>query len=67
VDEPGKNTEERGQIGESTGSDTGMSMPMIILLGVGALAIIVIVVLLMRRKAQGLPGTKDEGKDGTNS
>ena len=67
VDEPGKNTEERGQIGESTGSDTGMSMPMIILLGVGALAIIVIVVLLMRRKAQGLPGTKDDGNGGTNS
>ncbi len=32
---------------------------MIVLLSVGGLAIIVIVVLLMRRKSQGLPGTKD--------
>ncbi|WP_350270334.1 copper resistance CopC family protein [Brevibacterium sp. CBA3109] len=66
VDEPGKNTEERGEIGESTGSDSGMSTPMIVLLGVGGLAIIVIVVLLMRRKAQGLPGTTqgDESGDG---
>ncbi|HCG54870.1 MULTISPECIES: copper resistance CopC family protein [Brevibacterium] len=65
VDEPGKNTEERGEIGESTGSDSGMSTPMIVLLGVGGLAIIVIVVLLMRRKAQGLPGTKnDDSGDG---
>ena len=57
VDEPSKDTEERGEIGESTGSDSGMSTPMIVLLAVGGLAIIVIVVLLMRRKAQGLPGT----------
>ena len=59
VDEPGKDTEDRGEIGESTGSDSGMSTPMIVLLSVGGLAIIVIVVLLMRRKSQGLPGTKD--------
>lgn len=66
VDEPGKDTEERGEIGESTGSDSGMSTPMIVLLGVGGLAIIVIVVLLMRRKAQGLPGTtkSDDSGDG---
>lgn len=66
VDEPGKDTEERGEIGESTGSDSGMSTPMIVLLGVGGLAIIVIVVLLMRRKAQGLPGTTkgDDSGDG---
>lgn len=66
VDEPGKNTEDRGEIGESTGSDSGMSTPMIVLLGVGGLAIIVIVVLLMRRKAQGLPGTtkSDDSGDG---
>ncbi|MDN6373959.1 MAG: copper resistance protein CopC [Brevibacterium aurantiacum] len=65
VDEPSKDTEERGEIGESTGSDSGMSTPMIVLLAVGGLAIIVIVVLLMRRKAQGLPGTKnDDSGDG---
>lgn len=60
VDEPGKNNEDRGEIGESTGSDSGMSTPMIVLLSVGGLAIIVIVVLLMRRKSKGLPGTKDD-------
>ncbi|WP_413336672.1 copper resistance protein CopC [Brevibacterium sp. GP-SGM9] len=60
VDEPGKDTEERGEIGESADSDSGMSTPMIVLLAVGGLAIIVIVVLLMRRKAQGLPGTKGD-------
>lgn len=59
VDEPGKDTGERGEIGEASGSDSGMSTPMIVLLSVGGLAIIVIVVLLMRRKSQGLPGTKD--------
>ncbi|SMX93579.1 MULTISPECIES: copper resistance protein CopC [unclassified Brevibacterium] len=66
VDEPGKDTEERGEIGESTGSDSGMSTPMIVLLGVGGLAIIIIVILLMRRKAQGLPGTtkSDDSGDG---
>lgn len=66
VDEPGKNTEDRGEIGESTGSDSGMSTPMIVLLSVGGLAIIVIVILLMRRKAQGLPGTtnSDDSGDG---
>ena len=57
VDEPGKDTEERGQIGQNEEADSGMSTPMMVLLGVGGLAIIVIVVLLMRRKAQGLPGT----------
>ncbi|MGO2616671.1 MAG: copper resistance CopC family protein, partial [Brevibacterium aurantiacum] len=62
--EPGKDTEERGEIGESTGSDSGMSTPMIVLLGVGGLAIIVIVVLLMRRKAQGLPGTTNDDDSG---
>src|SRR5699024_3861234 len=61
VDEPGKDTEERGEIGENAGSDSGMSTPMIVLLSVGGLAIIVIVVLLMRRKSQGLPGTKGDG------
>lgn len=60
VDEPGKNNEDRGEIGESTGSDSGMSTPMIVLLSVGGLAIIVIVVLLMRRKSKGLPGTKGD-------
>ncbi|MGC3021782.1 MULTISPECIES: copper resistance CopC family protein [unclassified Brevibacterium] len=60
VDEPGKDTGERGEIGEASGSDSGMSTPMIVLLSVGGLAIIVIVVLLMRRKAQGLPGTKGD-------
>lgn len=66
VDEPGKNTEDRGQIGESADSDSGMSTPMIVLLSVGGLAIIVIVILLMRRKAQGLPGTtnSDDSGDG---
>ena len=60
VDEPGKDTGERGEIGEASGSDSGMSTPMIVLLSVGGLAIIVIVVLLMRRKAQGLPGTQGD-------
>ncbi|WP_253720221.1 copper resistance CopC family protein [Brevibacterium renqingii] len=60
VDEPGKDTEDRGEIGETAGSDSGMSTPMIVLLSVGGVAIIVIVVLLMRRKSQGLPGTKDD-------
>ncbi|MDN6666052.1 MAG: copper resistance protein CopC [Brevibacterium sp.] len=64
VDEPGKDTEERGEIGESANSDSGMSTPMIVLLGVGGLAIIVIVVLLMRRKAQGLPGTTKSDDSG---
>ena len=59
VAEPGKATEGRGELGASTGSDYGMSPPMLVLLSVGGLAIIVIVVLLMRRKSQGLPGTKD--------
>ena len=59
VDEPGKDTGERGEIGEASGSDSGMSTPMIVLLSVGGLAI-VIVVLLMRRKAQGLPGTQGD-------
>lgn len=62
VDQPDKKVEERGQIGESTAADTGMSTPMIVLLGVGGLAIIVIVVLLMRRKAAGLPGTRDDSE-----
>lgn len=66
VDEPGKKVEDREEIGESTGSDTGMSAPMMILLGVGALAIIVIVVMLMRRKAQGLPGTTPESGSSKN-
>ncbi|RBP62911.1 hypothetical protein DFO66_11215 [Brevibacterium sanguinis] len=57
VDEPGKEVEDRGEIGESTGGESGMSTPMIVLLAVGGLAIIIIVVLLMRRKTQGLPGT----------
>jgi methionine-rich copper-binding protein CopC len=60
VDEPGKGGEDRGEIGEASGSDSGMSTPMIVLLSVGGLAVIVIVVLLMRRKSQGLPGTKDD-------
>ena len=60
VDEPGKDTEDRGEIGETAGSDSGMSTPMIVLLSVGGVAIIVIVVLLMRRKSQGLPGTKGD-------
>ena len=60
VDEPGKGSEDRGEIGEAADSDSGMSTPMIVLLSVGGLAVIVIVVLLMRRKSQGLPGTKDE-------
>lgn len=66
VDEPGKDTEERGQIGQNDDADSGMSTPMMVLLGVGGLAIIVIVVLLMRRKAQGLPGTTkgDDSGDG---
>lgn len=57
VDEPGKKGEDRGEIGEASNSESGMSTPMIVLLAVGGLAIIVIVVLLMRRKSQGLPGT----------
>lgn len=61
VDEPGKNDEDRGQLGESADSGSGMSTPMIVLLSVGGLAVIVIVILLMRRKAQGLPGTKGDG------
>ncbi|MGO1907188.1 MAG: copper resistance CopC family protein [Brevibacterium aurantiacum] len=66
VDEPGKDTEERGQIGQNEEADSGMSTPMMVLLGVGGLAVIVIVVLLMRRKAQGLPGTTqgDDSGDG---
>ena len=34
--------------------------PMIVLLGVGALAVVVMVVLLLARKNKGLPGTEGE-------
>src|SRR5699024_11716657 len=60
VDETGKDTEERGEIGETAGSDSGMSNPMIVLLSVGGVVIIVIVVLLMRCKYNGLPCTMSE-------
>src|SRR5699024_2730743 len=60
VDERGKDTEERGEIGETAGIDSGRSTPLIVRLSVGGGAIIGIVVLRMRRKSQGLPGTKGD-------
>src|SRR5699024_3362436 len=68
VDEPGKDTEERGEIGETAGSDSGLSTPLLVLLPVGGVAIVVVVVLLMLRQSPGLQGTKgDDSEPGPKS
>lgn len=59
--------EDRGELesGDAKNASSGMSTPMMLLLGVGALAIVVMVVLLLARKNKGLPGT--EGGSGDSS
>ena len=39
-------------------------MPMMILLGIGGLAVLALVVLLLMRKRQGLPGTESDDPKG---
>ena len=56
VDQPEEGAQEQGALSEDA-SSTGMSTPMMILLGVGGLAIVVLVVMLLTRKQKGLPGT----------
>lgn len=63
VDQQPTQGEERGSLesGEAQAASAGLSSPMIVLLGVGGLAVIVIVVALLMRKNRGLPGTEDGG------
>lgn len=56
VDQPEEGAQEQGALSEDA-SSSGMSTPMMILLGVGGLAIVVLVVMLLTRKQKGLPGT----------
>lgn len=57
VDQPEDGAQDQGSLSET--ADSGMSTSMMILLGVGGLAVIVLVVLLLTRKQKGLPGTPD--------
>lgn len=58
VDAPDREAVERGEL---TGDDaTGLSLPMMILLGIGGLAVVALVLLLLMRKRQGLPGTEGD-------
>ncbi len=61
-EEPQLGGEQRGSLeeGDAEATSSGMSTPMIVLLGVGALAVVVMVVLLLARKNKGLPGTEGE-------
>lgn len=63
-EEPQLGGEQRGSLeeGEAENTSSGMSTPMIVLLGVGALAVVVMVVLLLMRKNKGLPGTEGDGR-----
>jgi copper resistance protein C len=63
-EEPQQSGEDRGELesGDAQNTAGGMSTPMIVLLGVGALAIVVMVVLLLVRKNRGLPGTGGDAK-----
>nr|WP_272902508.1 copper resistance CopC family protein [Brevibacterium daeguense] len=63
-EEPQQGSEDRGELesGDAQNTAGGVSTPMIVLLGVGALAIVVMVVLLLVRKNRGLPGTEDDAK-----
>lgn len=62
VDDPDREAADRGEL---TSDDAGgVSLPMMILLGVGGLAVVALVVLLFMRKRQGLPGTEGDGTGG---
>ena len=62
VDAPDRESQDRGEL--TSDEAGGMSMPMMILLGIGGLAVLALVVLLLMRKRQGLPGTEGDDPKG---
>ena len=63
VDQPEDGAQDQGSLSEDADS-SGLSTPMMILLGVGGLAIVVLIVMLLTRKQKGLPGTPGNPETG---